>query len=79
MPDEIINLCRFYTDQYGMSIKTIYDPVSFVIKGHIVFRNTHRNYSIMCAGLSDKEIAGHFHTIIYDVLAEEGRIKTCRN
>jgi hypothetical protein len=24
----------------------------------------------MCAGLSDKEIAGYFHSIIYDVLAE---------
>ena len=79
MPYEITELCRFYADQYGMIFHTVYDPVFFVLKGHIVFRNTRKNYSIMCAGLSDKEIAGHFHSIIYDVLAEEGRIETCRN
>lgn len=79
MPYEIIELCRFYADQYGMIFHTDYDPVLFVLKGHIVFRNTRKNYSIMCAGLPDKEIAGHFHSIIYDVLAEEGRIETCRN
>lgn len=26
MPDEAINLCRFYADQYGMTIHTVYDP-----------------------------------------------------
>ena len=79
MLDEITALCRFYADQYGMIFRTVYDPVFFRIKGHIVFRNTRKNYSIMCKGLSEKEIVGHFHMIIYDVLAEEGRIETCRN
>ena len=72
MPDGIIELCRFYEDQYGMIFQIDYDLVFFVLKGHIVFRNTRKNYSIMCAGLPDKEIAELFHSIIYDVLAEEG-------
>lgn len=76
MPYEITELCRFYADQYGMIFHIVYDPVFFVLKGHIVFRNTIKNYFIMCSGLSDKEIAGHFHSIIYDVLAEEERIET---
>lgn len=73
MPDEITELCRFYADQYGMIFHTRYDPVFFVLKGHIVFRNTTKNFSIMCAGRTDKEIAGSFYSIIWDVLAEEGR------
>lgn len=73
MPDEITALCQFYADQYGMIFHTIYDPVLFLLKGHIVSRNTTKSFSIMCAGLSDKEIAGHFHSIIFDVLAEEGK------
>ena len=40
MPDEITELCRFYADQYGMIFYTVYDPVFFVLKGHIAFRNT---------------------------------------
>ena len=79
MSDKINALCQFYADQYGMIFHTVYDPVFFVLKGHIVFRNARKNFSIMCAGLSDKEIAEHFHSIIYDVLVEEGRIETCRN
>lgn len=71
MVDGITDLCRFYTDQYGMVFRIVYDPVHFTLKGHIVFRNTRKNFSIMCAGLSDKEIAGHFHSIIYNVLAED--------
>lgn len=70
MPNEIDELCRFYADQYGMIFNIIYDPVFFVLKGNIVFHNTTKNFSIMCEGLSDKEIAGHFHYIIIDVLAE---------
>lgn len=73
MPDEITFICRFYADQYGMIFHTVYDPVFFVLKGHIIFRNTNRNFSIMCAGLTDKEITSYFHGIIYDVLASEGR------
>lgn len=72
MLDEITALCRFYADQYGMIIHAVYDPAFFVLKGHIVFRSIRKNYSIMCAGRTDKEIAGSFHSIIYDVLAEEG-------
>ncbi|MBO5853317.1 MAG: hypothetical protein J6Q61_01110 [Bacteroidales bacterium] len=75
MTDEITKLCRFYADQYGMIFHNVYDPIFFVLKGHIIFRNNRKNYSIMCAGLSDKEIVGHFHSIIYDVLAEEGSRK----
>jgi len=71
MLDAIAELRQFYTDQYGMTIQTVYDPVHFTLNGHIVFRNTRKNYSIMCAGLSDKEIAGYFHSTIYDVLAED--------
>lgn len=71
MPDEITVLCRFYAEQYGMIIHVVYDPAFFVLKGDIVFRNIRKNYSIMCAGRTDKEIAGSFHSIIYDVLAEE--------
>lgn len=70
MPDELIALCRFYADQYGMVFQTMYDPVFFIIKGHIIFKNVLKNFTIMCAGLSDKEIADYFHTIIYVVLAE---------
>lgn len=69
--DEITKLCQFYAEQYGMIFHTVYDPASFIIKGHILFRNTRKNFSIMYAGMSDKEIASHFHTIIYDILAEE--------
>lgn len=77
MPDEVINLCRFYSDQYGMIFHTVYDPVYIVIKGYILFRNTRKNFIIYCGdGRTDKEIAGNLHTIIYDVLAEEGR---CNN
>ena len=72
MPDEVILLCRFYADQYGMIFHTVYDPLHFEVKVHIVFRNTKQNFKIFCEGLSDKEIAGYFHTIIYDVLAKEG-------
>lgn len=72
MPDEITALCRFYADQYGMIFHNVYDPVWFTLKGYIVFRNTIKNYSIECAGMSDKEIVVHFHMIIYDVLAEAG-------
>lgn len=79
MPDEITALCRFYADQYGMIFHAVYDPVFFVIKGHIIFRNTRKNYTIMCAGLSDKEIVGYFHSIIYDVLVEEGVKETWPN
>lgn len=73
MPNGITDLCRFYADQYGMIFHTVYDPMFFAIKGHIIFRHTRKNFSIMCAGLSDKEIVEHFHTIAYDVIAEEGR------
>ena len=77
MPDEVAELCRFYRDQYGMIIQTMYNPIGFTLSCHIVFQNTRKDFSIMCAGLSDKEIAGHFHSIIYDVLAEEGRRQQC--
>jgi hypothetical protein len=70
MPDGIDALSAFYANQYGMSIHIIYDPVFFTLKGHIIFRNVRKNYAIMCAGLSDKEIVGYFHGIILDVLAE---------
>lgn len=70
MPEEIIDLCRFYADQYGMIFYMVYDPVNFIIKGHMVFRNVRKNYCIMCAGMTEKEMAGNFHTIIYDVLDE---------
>lgn len=73
MPDKITELCWFYTDQYGMRFRTVYDAMHRVLKGHIVFRNTEKNFSIMCVGLSDKEIVAQFHLIIYDVLIEEGR------
>lgn len=73
MSDEITALCQFYAEQYGMIFHTVYDPVYFVLKGHIVFHRTRKNFSIMCAGMTDKEIAGRFHSIIYDVLAENGR------
>ena len=73
MPDEITELCRFYADQYGMVFHTTYDPASLLLKGHMVFRNTTKNVSIVCAGHTDKEIAESFHSIIYDILAEEGR------
>lgn len=73
MADAINELRQFYSDQYGMIFHTVYDLVFFTLKGYIVFRNTRKNFSIMFAGLSDKEIVGHFHSIIYDVLAEEGR------
>ena len=71
MPDEITVLCQFYAEQYGMIFHVVFDPAFYVLKGHIIFGNTHRNFSIICAGFADKEIAGHFHSIIYDVLAEE--------
>lgn len=74
MPDGINDLCRFYADQYGMIFHTVYDPLFFTIKGEILFRNTRKNYCIRCAGLSDKEIIGHLHSIIYDVLVEEGMV-----
>lgn len=74
MPDGITDLCRFYADQYGMIFHTVYDPRFFIIKGDIVFRNTRKNFSIMCAGMTEKEIIGHFHTIIYDVLAAAARL-----
>ena len=73
MPDEIIALSRFYADQYGMIFHNVYDLVFLTLKGYIIFRNTRKDYSIRCAGLTDKEIAGYFHSIIYDVLAEEAR------
>lgn len=78
MPDEITALCRFYADQYGMIFHTVYDPRVFILKGEIVFRNTRKNFSIMYAGMSEKEIIGHFHTIIYDVLAVSACIGTIR-
>lgn len=70
MPEGVTALCQFYADQYGMIFHTVYDPVFFTIKGHIIFKNVLKNFDIMCAGLTDKEIAGYFHAIIYDVLAE---------
>lgn len=73
MMDAITKLCQFYADQYGMIFHTVYDPMFFVLTGHIVFKNTRKNYSIMFAGMSDKEIVEHFHLMIYDVLIEEGR------
>ena len=72
MPEEITDLCRFYADQYGMIFHTVYDPLHFILKGHIVFRNARINYSIMCSFRTEKEIAQIFHSIIYDVLAEGG-------
>ena len=75
MLDEITRLCQFYADQYGMIFNTVYDPVFFTIKGLIVFRHKYKYYTIMCAGLSDKEIAGQFHSIIYGVLAEQSRFR----
>ena len=71
MVDGITDLCRLYTDQYGMIFRIVYDPMHFTLKGYIVLRNTRKNFYIMCAGLSDKEIAGYFHSTIYDVLAED--------
>lgn len=73
MPDEVTALCRFYADQYGMIFHTVYDPTFFTIKGHIIFKNVLKHFCIMCAGLSNKEIAGYFHTIIYDVLIENAK------
>ena len=70
MPEEVTALCRFYADQYGMIFQITYDPVSFTIKGHIIFKNVLKKFSIICAGLTDKKIAEYFHAIIYDVLAE---------
>lgn len=71
MYDELDALCQFYTDQYGMRIHIVYDPVSFVMEGYIVFQNTRKNYTIKYAGMTGKEIAQHLHLIIYDVLAED--------
>lgn len=73
MPDVITALCQFYADQYGMTFDTIYDPVFFVLKGRIVFHNTTKKFAIMCEGRTGKEIAGSLHSIIFDILAEEGR------
>ena len=70
MPNELIYLCQFYANYYGMIIHTVYNPIDFTIKGYIIFRNTKKNYSIMCAGMTDKEITSHFHLMIYDILAE---------
>lgn len=75
MLDEIIALSRFYSNQYGMIFHTVYDPRYFTMKGHIVFRNTIENFCIMCEGLSEKEIAAHFHSIIYDVQVKEGGVE----
>lgn len=72
MPEEITALCRFYEDQYRMIFHVVYDPVFFVLKGHIVFHNTRKNFAVWCEGRTDKEIVGIFHSIIYDVLAEAG-------
>ena len=70
MPEEVTDLCRFYADQYGMIFHTVYDPVNFMLKGHIVYRNDRINYAIMCAFKTEKEIAKIFHSIIYDVLSK---------
>lgn len=72
MPDEIINLSRFYSDQYGMIFHNIYSPIDFTLKGYIIFKSIKKNYLIMCSGLTEKEIAEHFHMIIYEILAERG-------
>lgn len=74
MPDGITALCDFYSNQYGMIFHTVYDPVFFVLKGHIVFKNTTKHYSIFCAGFSDKEIVEYFHSLIYDILCEESKV-----
>lgn len=71
IPDEVIELSQFYAEQYGMIIHMVYDPVFFVLKGHVIFRNTKRNFSIICTRYSEKEIANEFHGIIYEVLATE--------
>lgn len=70
MPDEVIELCKFYANQYGMTFYTVYDPCDFVLKGHIIFHNIKRNFLIRCEGVPYKSIANHFHTIIFDVLAD---------
>lgn len=75
MPDEVTALCRFYADQYGMIFHTTYDPMFCTIKGHIIFKNVSKNFAIMCAGITDKDIASYFHTIIYEVLAESALMK----
>lgn len=75
MPDEAEALCHFYADQYGMIFHTVYDPVSFVLKGHIVFRNTMKYFSIITAGMTDKEIIGYLHSIIYDILADDRKVR----
>ena len=69
MLDKLDDLIRFYVDQYGMTIHYTYDPVFFKVKGYVLFK-IKKEFTIFCAGLSPEEIAGHMHTVIYDVLAE---------
>ena len=70
--DKLDDLIRFYVDQYGMTIHYTYDPVFFTVKGYVLFK-IKKEFTIFCAGLSPEEIAGHMHTVIYDVLAEGSR------
>ena len=72
MLDKLDDLIRFYVDQYGMTIQYTFDPVFFTVKGYVLFK-IKKEFTIFCAGLSPEEIAGHMHTVIYDVLAEGSR------
>lgn len=68
---EINRLCRFYVDQYKMVFDIVFDPVFCTLKGKITFKSTTRNFTIFCALRTENEITQDFHTLIFDVLAEE--------
>lgn len=72
---EINRLFTFYANQYGMIFDTIYDLQFDKLKGRIIFRNVEKNFCIECHSLSEEEIVGYLHTIIYDVLIEAGNQK----
>lgn len=73
IPDlfEINRLCRFYADQYKMVFDTVFDPVFCTLKGKITFKSTTKKFTIFCALRTENEITEDFHTLIFDVLAEE--------
>lgn len=71
MLDKLDDLIRFYADQYGMTIHYTYDPVFFTVKGFVLFK-IKKNFTIFCDGLSQEEIAGYMHGVIYDILEEVG-------
>lgn len=70
--DKVDSLIRFYIDQYGMKIKYQYNPIYCIIKGTIEYKQTKRNFMVLCASSAPEEISGRVHTFIIDVLVLEG-------